>query len=60
MNCESCVQAEEKGIGWYVKNTAEPLLVLVRKGGIIVESRSGAIRCMANTVGRQVMTLYWL
>ena len=35
MSCESCVRAEENGIGWYVKNTVEPLLILVRQGGII-------------------------
>ena len=35
MSCESCIRAEENGIGWYVKNTVEPLLILVRQGGII-------------------------
>ena len=35
MSCESCVRAEENGTGWYTKNTVEPLLVLVRQGGII-------------------------
>ena len=36
MSCESCVRSEENGIGWYVKNAAEPLLVLVRQGGVII------------------------
>ena len=35
MSCESCIRAEDNGIGWYVKNTVELLLVLVRKGGVI-------------------------
>ena len=35
MSCERCLRAEENGIGWHLKNTVEPLLVLVRQGGII-------------------------
>ena len=35
MTCECCVRAEENGIGWYVKNIIELLLILVRQGGII-------------------------
>ena len=69
MSCESCVGAEENGIGWYVKDTVEPLLIMVRQGGteecLTKEKynrsktgkrvRMGAIRRgMANTVGRQV------
>ena len=42
VSCECCVRAGENGIGWYVKNTVEPLLVLVREGGIISKEE-----CMA-------------
>ena len=35
MSCESCVRAEGNRIGWYVQNTVEPLLILVRRESII-------------------------
>ena len=30
IGCESSVKSEEKGLGWYIKNNIEPLLVAVR------------------------------
>ena len=31
IGCENSVKSEENGLGWYVKNNIEPLLVAVRK-----------------------------
>ena len=30
IGCENSVKSEENGLGWYVKNNIEPLLVTVR------------------------------
>ena len=30
IGCENIVKSEENGLGWYVKNNIEPLLVAVR------------------------------
>ena len=30
IGCENSVKSEENGLGWYVKNNMEPLLVAVR------------------------------
>ena len=35
IGCKRCVEAELNNVGWYVKNSAEPLLQEVKKGGVI-------------------------
>ena len=37
INCESCVQAKETGIGWNAKNAVEPLSMLVRQDVVVTE-----------------------
>ena len=37
---ENSVKSEENGLGWYVKNNIEPLLVAVRKSRTITRGNS--------------------
>ena len=38
--CENSVKSEENGLGWYVKNNIEPLLVAVRKSRTITHEET--------------------
>ena len=40
MGCERCVQAEENSLGWYVRNTVEPLLIAAGRAKIVDVERS--------------------
>ena len=40
ISCENCVRAEQNNIGWYIKNTVEPLLMAVRKVAGTVSEQS--------------------
>ena len=35
MGCEDCVRAEENTVAWYIKNAVEPLLLEMRRSGMI-------------------------
>ena len=35
IGCEDCVRAEENNVAWYIKNAVEPLLLEVRRSGMI-------------------------
>ena len=35
ISCEGCISAEENSLGWYVKNSVEPLLQQVAKTNVI-------------------------
>ena len=39
ISCEQCISAEENSLGWYVKNSVEPLLEQVAKTGVIETER---------------------
>ena len=40
MRCENSVKSEENGLGWYVKNNIEPLLVAVRTSRTITHEET--------------------
>ena len=40
IGCEDIVKSEENGLGWYVKNNIEPLLVAVRKSRTITHEET--------------------
>ena len=40
IGCENSVKSEENGLGWYVKNNIEPLLVAVRKSRTITHEET--------------------
>ncbi|CAB4035993.1 Hypothetical predicted protein [Paramuricea clavata] len=39
ISCEGCIRTEENSLGWYVKNSVEPLLQQVAKAGVIETER---------------------
>ncbi|CAB4021725.1 Hypothetical predicted protein [Paramuricea clavata] len=39
ISCEGCIRIEENSLGWYVKNSVEPLLQQVAKTGVIETER---------------------
>ncbi|CAB3978866.1 Hypothetical predicted protein [Paramuricea clavata] len=39
ISCEGCIRTEENSLGWYVKNSVEPLLQQVAKTGVIETER---------------------
>ena len=40
IGCENSVKSEENGLGWYVKNKTEPLLVAVRTSRTITHEET--------------------
>ena len=39
ISCEGCISAEENSLGWYVKNSVEPLLQQVARTDVIETER---------------------
>ena len=35
IGCEECIRSEENNLGWYVRNSLEPMLICVKLAGVI-------------------------
>ena len=44
IGCENSVKSEENGLGWYIKNNLEPLLVVVRISGTTTDKKQFTLK----------------